>query len=1638
MHMFAARLRAGLSMRCRLGLLLNSKSLPLRILKSLAAGFVVRLGRTSADRFSQLKTGRQSETLAAIALPWCATTLACQRSVAAAMARLGPGDGDDATIDGEYCGWCLKAAPALEDSDKVGSVSRTIRRAANAFLSVFQTHVTFKKRFFVLDGNELRYYKDADRRVFSGLIDLSTVTDICWTERPGIPKGSIDLITDARVFTISPLHSAATAKKPDGVRSANLHSNVGSSQLGPAAQDTSAREWFVRLQTKLEASKRRGMLAKSLRGAVANKGKPFARVLFAHPAASLHASGFSDNLDSFAPLYLSHEFCRASCDSLHTGGVNTILAAGGGSLYSSLQGYLQLSPGVQAVLSSTQSSLTDEVVLQAVRNEISANHVNALVAAAHRLSLTDAAASLHGTDALWAHPLSDTEASVGRFVRRGSMVVATADFQRHLQAWLDTVHMKKDRPKSSARKHTPRVRTDVEDINKKGGVVAMHCRKRNRRRLRTVTRWEEMSGNLPRWALSTCDDHRMMHTPPFVAAVGLGPAQHGFVDPLEAFAQLQHEWMDNSSLAKATASAMIAAALRVNARHPHSNKKNGKSVKHRRHGKAEEDEEGDDDDEDTETSDSELEDLHAMHDVKRQQTNEDDDTSPVKQLLKDMKTNLCSYGATMNNGMYNNCNVSKAEAQMPAGRGRELALFMALSSKERLHLAALQAQHSFFCGRGWDVTFGHGGEPDINDALRQVQEGCHMVEQVRTSLIASQKQECHAAGGDDAAGVSAFLQTAARTSTLQISARTVVTRGVPSSGSLRCFGGLQEPVCNLPSRLHQFALRAERMARYSTTDKQPEWAKTGAGVPDPLINGLSEPATAQRLRDLFGALQSDDGTGLHAALLALPQPLSVCTAVPSIRTVPWDQATANRALDSCGTLEYSCDAGHSTDGKPSSVVAALVETLKCRAQQLPLGARCSPSNPVDRDQQSLASTKLLRALAVAGNAWTVPTSVQSMQLVLQTLVPFVHNCSGSLFGFQSQDVINGFEDPRLTYRLPWEHTLEPSSTSVVAPATVSLDPFGDPRLDEDDLHERALSFFKMHVVPAGAVLYRAEEPFGEHPSTLFGSRPLLGDRRSLYVVLHGRVRIHTAPLAVNTSTTAAGTRGWRSLKRFITTQAMLKKSKHTLPETQLPEEFDAAAPSAAQCMGMTAGISVGHDPLDDASIWVEVNAVAAPLILGATTMLTGRSHRSTVLVAESSIILELRPLQFAQLCRSVPTCGTSLLSIASAGEPERLLACVPCLVAALADCSSKGVMGRERHQVVTALASICRPIFLSVGEPLYQEGDFGDSAYIVISGEVAVSLYSAQSGSHVLLGKYTRNSCVGESSLILPGPRTTKAVALSSSLLLRITHASFRAVLAVKPRMWRTVRNAVIWREPSQLARLPLLASLIGGEAEARKLMPLTDLFRPIVMGAAEGWAESAVLSEPVDHSCATGSVHRLSGEQLDSLLILVYGNATVLPVDLTADMNWQPPRPSRDHLIDKHTSVGTQSIVPGDWVGGSTLYRSTHGSEHAAIVPATDSSLDASPAVVFLALSRGVLNAFVSALTDGAQRLKAWRDGSSNTSGNVQLPDRPIPAPKADGARVQGTGQQRSHLPASAYTAPSMRIFDAAIGNPMHQRGQR
>lgn len=96
------------------------------------------------------------------------------------------------------------------------------------------------------------------------------------------------------------------------------------------------------------------------------------------------------------------------------------------------------------------------------------------------------------------------------------------------------------------------------------------------------------------------------------------------------------------------------------------------------------------------------------------------------------------------------------------------------------------------------------------------------------------------------------------------------------------------------------------------------------------------------------------------------------------------------------------------------------------------------------------------------------------------------------------------------------------------------------------------------------------------------------------------------------------------------------------------------------------------------------------------------------------------------------------------------------------------------------------------GEVLMQEGDYGDVAYIILSGEAQV-LVASPSGEQ-LVAKVGKNDFVGEIAILIDVPRTATVRATSTLVALAIEKEQFFKLLTNFPDMAVEVMRALAHR----------------------------------------------------------------------------------------------------------------------------------------------------------------------------------------------------------------------------------------------------
>jgi CRP-like cAMP-binding protein len=97
------------------------------------------------------------------------------------------------------------------------------------------------------------------------------------------------------------------------------------------------------------------------------------------------------------------------------------------------------------------------------------------------------------------------------------------------------------------------------------------------------------------------------------------------------------------------------------------------------------------------------------------------------------------------------------------------------------------------------------------------------------------------------------------------------------------------------------------------------------------------------------------------------------------------------------------------------------------------------------------------------------------------------------------------------------------------------------------------------------------------------------------------------------------------------------------------------------------------------------------------------------------------------------------------------------------------------------LAFTSERLSFAPGQPLFNQGDAGDAAYVIIDGEADVLIDTA--GGKTRVATLPRNAIVGEIAILCDVPRTATVVAKSSLVVLRIAKDTFFRLVTEFPQM---------------------------------------------------------------------------------------------------------------------------------------------------------------------------------------------------------------------------------------------------------------
>ncbi len=120
---------------------------------------------------------------------------------------------------------------------------------------------------------------------------------------------------------------------------------------------------------------------------------------------------------------------------------------------------------------------------------------------------------------------------------------------------------------------------------------------------------------------------------------------------------------------------------------------------------------------------------------------------------------------------------------------------------------------------------------------------------------------------------------------------------------------------------------------------------------------------------------------------------------------------------------------------------------------------------------------------------------------------------------------------------------------------------------------------------------------------------------------------------------------------------------------------------------------------------------------------------------------------------------------------------------------------------LTRLCQGVHEVRLEAGDILFREGEPGDTAYVILEGELEIHKQS-EADRPVLVAVRTAGEVIGEMALIQSSPRSASASSPGSALLIGIPKQTLDDLLITSPSAVRTVFEAMLQRWKDTQSRL--------------------------------------------------------------------------------------------------------------------------------------------------------------------------------------------------------------------------------------------
>jgi NTE family protein/lysophospholipid hydrolase len=338
--------------------------------------------------------------------------------------------------------------------------------------------------------------------------------------------------------------------------------------------------------------------------------------------------------------------------------------------------------------------------------------------------------------------------------------------------------------------------------------------------------------------------------------------------------------------------------------------------------------------------------------------------------------------------------------------------------------------------------------------------------------------------------------------------------------------------------------------------------------------------------------------------------------------------------------------------------------------------------------------------------------------------------------------------------------------------------------------------------------------------------------------------------------------------------------------------------------------------------------LGAGATVGEIALLAGDRRSATVRACEPCTLAAISEAGFQRLLVEHPVEAESLARRAS----ERLRETQ--LVGQL-----NQLFGHLDTEVLATIKDLIEWVPVRAGTRLFEEGDPGDAAYLVVTGRLR-AFRRDEHGNEVEVGEVGRAEMAGEMALLEDTPRSATVYAVRDSQLVRFSRAAFTAMVTRYPLAGLVVAQTVLRRTSGERVSRPqhLSVAVVHGEGD----VDVRDFARRLVDAFGDG--ARYVSSETIDAELGRAGISQLSDDDVGSVRLaywleeqqerhrfIVYGvddtwstwgrralrwsDHVLVVADSTADHRPAPFESEMWHLVEqqKHPKVSLALVHPED-----------------------------------------------------------------------------------------------------------------------------